>query len=92
MPFLRQEIKYSKVLTKHIDLVRDELTYLRIEFDITLKIRKLMEKLRNHHKIEKRKSFTDLHGHPPRDTDLDLLHFKPKNKTVLEWGDAYCDS
>ena len=90
--FMRQEIKYSKVLTKHIDLVRDELTYLGIEFESNLKIRKLMEHLRVYNKTLKQKDFTDLHGHPPRDTDLDLLHFKPRHKTVLEWRDAYCDS
>ena len=89
---MRQEIKYSKVLTKHIDLVRDELTYLQIEFDITLKIRKLLEKLRYYHKAENQKSFTDLSGYPLRDIDLDLLHFKPARRTVLEWGYAYCAS
>ena len=43
--FTRQEIKFSKVLTKHINLVHDELTYLGIEFDSTV---------RNHNKCEKR--------------------------------------
>ena len=36
--FMRQEIKFSKVLTNHIALVRDELIHLGIEFDSTLKI------------------------------------------------------
>ena len=90
--FTRQEIKFSKVLTKHIELVREELIYLGVEFDVALKIRKLLGILRDHHKKQKKKSFTDVHGYPPRDIDLDLLHFKPENKTVLEWGDAYCDS
>eukprot|EP00560_Eucampia_antarctica_P002894 CAMPEP_0197840184 /NCGR_PEP_ID=MMETSP1437-20131217/45456_1 /TAXON_ID=49252 ORGANISM="Eucampia antarctica, Strain CCMP1452" /NCGR_SAMPLE_ID=MMETSP1437 /ASSEMBLY_ACC=CAM_ASM_001096 /LENGTH=226 /DNA_ID=CAMNT_0043449749 /DNA_START=1145 /DNA_END=1822 /DNA_ORIENTATION=- len=83
--FMRQEIKFSKVLSKHIELVREELTHLGIEFDLTIKIRKLMEKLRNYHKSVQTKTFTDIHGYPPRDIDMDLLHFKPGHRAVLEW-------
>ena len=34
--FMRQEIKFSKVLSKHIELVREELTHLGIEFNLTI--------------------------------------------------------
>ena len=90
--FMRQEIKFSKVLINHIALVRDEPIHLGIEFDSTLKIRKLMEKLRNHHKSEKTNRFANLHGYPPRDIDLYLLHFKSEHTPFVEWGDAYCAS
>ena len=87
-----QEIKYSRILTKHITLVRDELTHLQIEFDPSFKVRKLVGKLREHYKTKQINEFTNLHGHPPRESDLDLLHFKPTHAAVLEWGDAYCQS
>ena len=86
---IQQEIKFSKVLTKYITLVPDELIHLGIEFDPTLKIRKLTEKLRNNHKSEKIYISTTLHGFPSCDIDLDLLHFKPQHTSVVGWGGTY---
>ena len=89
---MRHEIKCTKVLTKHIALVGDDLIHLGIELDSTLKIKKLIEKLRNHHESQKTNRFANLHGYLPRDIYLDLLHFKLEYRPVVEWGNKYCTS
>ena len=44
--YRRKEIKFSKVLKKHIELVKEELEHCKICYDASMKIMKLKELLR----------------------------------------------
>ena len=88
-PFMRLEIKFSKVLTKHIPLLQSELRYLNINFDAKLKVNALKTLLRENNKTRKKQEFTIQFNKPARDEDVDLLHFKPMHCSATQWGDAY---
>lgn len=58
----RNEIRFTKVNTKHIELVREELTHLGIVFEPALKIGKLVDALRLYHKEKQKAMYIRLHG------------------------------
>ena len=86
---MRLEIKFSKVLTKHIPLVQSELRHLNIIFDEKLKVNALKQLLRENNKTRKKQEFAIQFNKPARDEDVDLLHFKPMHCSAPQWGDAY---
>ena len=88
-PFMRLEIKFSKVITKHIPLLQSELRYLNIIFDAKLKVNALKQLLRENNKTRKKQEFTIQFNKTARDEDVDLLHFKPMHCSAPQWGDAY---
>ena len=89
--YQRHEIRYSKVITKHIDLVREELQHREIPFSDVMKITVPKKLLKVHDKMKQQQEFIANNNSPPRDEDLNLLVFKPKKRSAAEWGDAYKD-
>ena len=73
---MRQEIKISKAITKHIPLLQSELRHLNIEFDEKLKVTALKQLLMENNKTIKKQKFAIQFNKPARDEDVDLLHFK----------------
>jgi len=89
--YQRREIRYSKVITKHIALVREELQHREIPFSAIMKITVLKNLLKVHDKTKQQREFLAKNNLPPRDEDLKLLVFKPEKRSAAEWGDAYKD-
>ena len=85
MPFMRLEIKYSKVLTKYILLVQSELRHLNIELDEKLKINALKKFLRERNKTTNKQEFAIKFNKAALDVDVDLLHFKPMHCSAPQW-------
>ena len=85
----RKEIKFSKVLTKHIELVKEELEHREICYDESMKIMKLKELLRADEKRKREEKYLLDNGIPSRPEDINLTCFLPLHRDATEWGNAY---
>ena len=85
----RREIKYSRCLTKHMNLVRAELNIRQQQFDESMKITELRRLLKQHEVEMQTKKILDDTGLPPIPESLNTTHFKPQHCPADEWGDAF---
>ena len=75
----RREIKYYRCLTRHINLVRAELTIRGQQFNDSMKIMELRRLLKQHEvQIQKEKIVTET-GSPPKPDSINLTQFKPQH-------------
>ena len=87
--FINHAIKFSKFLSKHIQLVKSELCYLRIIFDRVTQITALKYMLNDHNTKVKHQKYPAAKNVPTRNTDLDLLCVESEHCKAADWGDAY---
>ena len=87
--FLKEEIKFSKVITKHMQLVKDELDHRQLTYEITDKITVLKNILKQDEYSTKAKAYELETGLPAKPVNIDNLHFSPRLRSAPEWGDAY---
>ena len=84
-----QDIFFSGVFTKYIELVHSELRHLYIEFDEMLKITTLNKLLRENNTTVKKQKLAIKFSKTARDEDLESLHFKPMHCPAVQWGYVY---
>ena len=88
-PHARREIKYTKCLTKHIDLLRAELTFRGVTFNEKAKVMELKRLLKKDNTDRQRTAILQKTNVPARDGELDFTYFKPLHRPAVEWGSAY---
>ena len=88
-PHARREIKYTKCLTKHIDLLRAELIFRGVTFNEKAKVMELKRLLKKDNTDRQRAAILQKTNVPARDDDLDFTYFKPLHQPAVEWGSAY---
>ena len=88
-PHARREIKYTKCLTKHIDLLQTELTFRGVVFDEKDKVMALKRLLKKDNTDRQAADIFNRTSIPARDEELDFTYFKPLHRPAVEWGSAY---
>ena len=88
--FAQREIWYSKLRTKHIDLVRAELTHRNKTFSNDWGITKLTKELLKPHELNRlAQQFKSETGLEARIDDLNQTTFTPMHRSATEWRYAY---
>ena len=85
----RREIKYTRCLTKHINLIRAELTTRNEQFDDSMKIMQLRRLLKLHEIKTQTEKILTTTGSLPNSDALNQTHFKPVHRPADQWGDAF---
>ena len=87
--YTRKEIRFSRCLKKHMDLVKAELIFCNLKYDDRTGIIALKSILKKDEKRIKTEQFLLETNAPPREEDIDEKHLKPRHRPADEWGDAY---
>ena len=88
-PHAKREIKYTKCLTKHINLIQAELQFRGIQFDEKAKVMELKRILKKDSMDRQTAHILETTNVPARPVELDTTYFKPIHRPAEEWGSAY---
>ena len=82
-------MKYSKCLIKRIHLIKSELLFWKVHFDITINMTKLKAILKVDNIDHQRKVIRVTTNFHMREDNLVLTYFKPHHCTALGRGDVF---
>ena len=88
-PNARREVRYSKCLKKHIELIRSELLFRSVEFREEDGIMALKRLLKAHENDRQAAEILLNSNVPARPEEINGLFFKPLHRPAVEWRDAF---
>ena len=88
-PHARREVRYSKCLKKHIELIRSELLFRSVEFREEDGIMALKRLLKAHENDRQAAEILLNSNAPARPEEINGLFFKPLHRPAVEWRDAF---
>ena len=88
-PHGRREVRYSKCLKKHIELIRSELLFRSVEFREADGIMALKRLLKANEKDRQAAEILLNTNAPAQPEELNGLFFKPLHRPAVEWRDAF---
>ena len=89
IPHAKREIKYTKCLTKHINLIQAELQLRGVQFDEKTKVMEFKRMMKKHNMDRQAAHILETTNIPTRLEELDETYFKPFHRPAKEWGSAY---
>lgn len=82
---MKGEVRYSSLRNVHIQLIRNELNFMNIPFEVVDGIRKLTQRLKGANLALQRQQIQEETGEAPKESDLNAVSFLPLSNSAKDY-------